>query len=180
MRVIAIDGHDGTGKTTLSKGLAARVEALYIRPFGGAHGEDMVRAWRAGRSAEVLRIGEYVLRATLHGAQDHSRVVLDRGWLTVATLVPRPLFEGTWRLWLPTALILCDEKIRRARLRERGRDDAGADAWPPEFLDAYRDRFELHPGPVIRTDTSGEEACLAALERAFDRVSDYDLPPPPR
>lgn len=177
MRLIAIDGHDGAGKTTLATALAERVGALYVRPFGGTRGDQMVRAWRSNRLDEVLRIGDDTLREVLASARDGRRLVLDRGWLTVATLVPRQSFAAAWRLWLPTALIWCDEQTTRARLRERGRGDEEVDAWPTHFLHAYRDRLKLHPGPVIRTDQLSKTECLAALVTAFDDAPEFAIAP---
>jgi hypothetical protein len=179
MRLIAIDGHDGAGKTTLATALAERVGALYVRPFGGARGDQMVEAWRSNRPDEVLRIGEDTLGEVLAGARDGQRLVLDRGWLTVATLVPRQSFAEAWRLWLPTALIWCDEQTTRARLRQRvgAEAEAEVDAWPAHFLHAYRDRLELHPGPVIRTDELSQEECLTRLVTVFDNECEFDIAP---
>ena len=42
---IVFDGHDGTGKTTLSQQVADYCGGIYVRPFGGQMGLDLIEAY---------------------------------------------------------------------------------------------------------------------------------------
>ena len=138
-------------------------------------------AYRASDATEVVRVGRDALMETIRAA-DGSDVVLDRGWITVATLVPKESFARHWNFWFPVALAWCDENTTRARLSLRSSSEQEPDDWHAEFLEAYLDRFSLKPGRVLRTDLVGEDACIAALIEDFGALLPFDprtqnLPP---
>jgi hypothetical protein len=172
LKLIAVDGHDGSGKTTLALALAERVGAKYARPFGGAYGRELIEAWHSGRHDAVMTTGEKAVRAALNETGMTGNWVFDRGWLTVATLVPKDIFATTWTLWFPTALVWCDEPTTRQRLSARASDELEPDDWHVEFLEAYPDRLALHPGPVIRTDLLDESTTLDYLQKAYESAPD--------
>ncbi|MBD8546793.1 hypothetical protein [Sphingomonas sp. CFBP 8760] len=175
MKILALDGHDAAGKTSLARGLAHAVGARYARPFGGEPGRRLITAYQADRPEDVLAIGHKAILAQLDAAAPDERLIFDRGWLTVATLVPHDLFAKTWDLWLPTALLWCDEATTRARLELRPFDDDEPEDWHAHFLAAYRDRFSLRPGATLRTDQLSEVACLVELRRLFDASEDFPV-----
>lgn len=174
MKLLALDGHDGSGKTTLAHSLSIAVGAVVVRPFGGAAGRALIAAYRSGSEARVLAIGREALIAAMMEHRDAERVVLDRGWLTVATLVPQAVFEARWGLWFPTVLLWCDERVTAARLAARHTDEpvVGSHA---AFLQTYRDRFALRPGTILRTDLEDRTSCLRALVGAFETATPFDI-----
>lgn len=175
MKLLAIDGHDGAGKSTLATALAERVGGEYVRPFAGARGAALIAAWRARQSNKVIQIGREALVAALAEASDAKPLILDRGWLTVATLVPQSDFSAEWTLWLPTALVWCDELTTRARLANRSQQDEEPDDWHEYFLAVYRERLALHPGTIVRTDLMSEESAVEELLKAYIITPEFSI-----
>jgi len=175
VKAFALDGHDAAGKTTLARNLAEATGARYVRPFGGDPGRRLIEAYEAGRHSDVLAIGREAILSQLQGPSTDA-LVLDRGWVTVATLVPRDLFLAEWDLWLPSALLWCDEATTILRLCARAVDEDEPDDWHAHFLATYLDRFGLRPGVVVRTDQQSEPDCVAELIRLFEAASPFDVP----
>lgn len=167
MKVLALDGHDAAGKTTLALRLASAVGARYVRPFGGDFGQKLMKAYKAGEHLETLSIGRQAISTQLEEARESDLLVMDRGWVTVATLVPRELFASRWQLWLPSVLLWCDETTTRGRLRARAVVENEPDDWHAHFLSEYLDRFSLRPGEVVRTDVMNEAGALERLVRLY-------------
>jgi predicted kinase len=178
-RVLVIDGHDGAGKTTLARRLAEAVGAQYVRPFGGAAGRRLMAAYKESSPSEVLKVGHEALTQAIQNTEGEA-LILDRGWLTVATLVPADQFAGTWTLWLPTVLAWCDEDTTRLRLSARAEREDEPEDWHTEFLAAYRNRLEFHPGVLLRTDRMDEEACLSELIKTFEALPGLAMDAPQR
>ena len=59
--IIALDGHDGVGKTTLAKALSDQLNGVYIRPFGGKVGIDLIEAAEAKAYEKVITIGKQAI-----------------------------------------------------------------------------------------------------------------------
>ena len=175
MKILALDGHDAAGKTTLARQLAEAVGARYVRPFGGNSGRKLIEAYEAGRHLETLSIGHQSILSTLESVREGDRIVMDRGWVTVATLVPRHLFAANWVLWVPSTLLWCDEATTRARLLRRDKDENEPDDWHASFLAAYRDRFTLRQGQTLRTDLLAESACLDQLKRVYEAAAPFQV-----
>ena len=117
--VVGIDGHDGTGKTTIARAVAQALNASYQRPFGGERGALLLGAHRAGDQAAVLRIGTAALLAGIHRAGTDRPVVLDRSWMTVGSLLSDENFYEHWTIWTPTILCWADLPTTLSRLGER-------------------------------------------------------------
>lgn len=167
--LLALDGHDGAGKTTLAIALARKLNAHYVRPFGGEQGSQLLRAYECGDEDEILRIGEIALSHAVNSLPADELAVLDRGWLTVSTLVSADKLMNHWRLWLPTALIWCDLATTLSRLTLRKDEQGEAEDWHAYFLATYLERATLRQVPVIRTDRDNESECIRQLEQLIDQ-----------
>ncbi len=180
--VIALDGHDGAGKTTLARALAEHVSGVYARPFHGAIGIALLEAGAAGDLDRLIAIGERAIGAALDTAGERRPVVLDRGWMTVASLSTRAQFEAfaaRWRLWVPTALCWANLSTTLARLadRDEGQETVASHRY---YLDVYRSLAERTDSLIVRTDIESSQRCLDILSEWVQRLTPLERWSPTR
>ena len=161
-KLLALDGHDGAGKTTLAVQLAERVGGRYVRPFAGASGAALLQAYQHGEPERVIEVGTQAIREST-ASSNGEPLVLDRGWLTVSTLVPQALFAARWQMWVPSVLLWCDLPTTLQRLGKREYEAPEPAPWHEEFLALYLQRRALRDGPVLRTDLLATDDCLDRL-----------------
>jgi thymidylate kinase len=161
-----LDGHDGAGKTTLAVALAQRLGGTYRRPFGSDTGHRLMEAAHANDSAGVLAVGHAAIRDALDSA-DNYPVILDRSWLTVASLAPDDLFRNSWVLWVPTVLCWADLPTTIRRLGQRNEEPADP-TWHCRYLRRYREIADEYECPLVETHIRSTESSLAALTEYFD------------
>lgn len=162
-RVVALDGHDGAGKTTIATALAEVLGAQYVRPFGGATGHALMAAATAHDHAQVLAIGHDALHGAIETRREAPALVLDRSWMTVASLVETDDFAASWSLWVPTILCWSDLGTTLARLEQRTEAPEEL-AWHTLYLDRYLDLARRFDVPVLRTDTAPVDDCVRAAQ----------------
>jgi hypothetical protein len=159
--VLALEGHDGSGKTTLARLLAERLDAVYVRPYGGPEGDAMLAAAERGEYELAFAVGRAAADAAL-AREGADRVVCDRLWLTVFTLVPPALF-AQWGPRAPTAVCWADLATTEARLGLRDEAVRSRD-WHERYLERYRRLATRFDCPVVRTDVQSEQQALQELE----------------
>jgi hypothetical protein len=162
--VFAVDGHDGSGKTTLARWLAASTGGYYHRPFHGALGDALLSAGNRGEAAKVIALGEEGIRNAIAAAGTVRPIVLDRAWMTVASLVDWSEFFPVWRLWIPTALCWADLATTLDRLGRRP-EKSGTTDNHDHYLKVYRSLADRTGSCVVRTDLSSESQCRDFLIR---------------
>ncbi|MNB76269.1 cytidylate kinase [compost metagenome] len=116
--IIAIDGHDGSGKTTISKLLAEKINAKYIKPFSDSLG-DLI-AW-SYRKKEYKFANQIALAAIQKNIDENPGVeyfIFDRHWLSMFTVLPKEYYEY-WNPLPVTILCWADVKTTQNRLIER-------------------------------------------------------------
>jgi cytidylate kinase len=164
-RIIGLDGHDGTGKTTLAQLLAQRLHGRYVRTFGAQWGVDLMRAHEQHDDALTVEIGMAALQAAVASASTDEVLILDRSWITVRSLVGAELFAQRWSLQVPTILCWADLPTTLARLELR-HDEAGqTTAYHRRYLALYWRCARRGQCPILRTDLGTTAENLAALER---------------
>ena len=173
-RVLALDGHDGAGKSTLASRLAVRLGAVHLRPFSGPVGERMLRAALDGRYARAAVLARGAVARALAAAPG-PLVVCDRHWMTAFTLLPEAYREG-WAPLPPTALCYAGVAATRARLAARD-GDAGEEGWHRNYIRAYRRLARTFGCEVVRTDRLSEDEALEALAAWAARVLEPAPPP---
>ena len=163
--VIALDGHDGSGKTTLAKKLATALGGITLRPFAGQSGTALLEAGQQQDVSRLVELGSTAIRACINSADPDMPIVLDRAWLTVASFVPDNAdFFKLWPLKIPTALCWVNLKNTQIRLNERTYEQAATLDWHRHYLNTYQVLAERFNIPIIRTDQQDVETCLAQLE----------------
>ncbi|HEX7168530.1 MAG TPA: hypothetical protein VF230_16230 [Acidimicrobiales bacterium] len=162
--VVALDGHDGSGKTTLARGLAASWGGTYGRPFGGARGSALLRAGERGDVDAVVALGEEGLRAAVEESGGARPLVLDRAWMTVASLVDWDAFASRWQWWVPTVLCWADLDTTLARVGARDEHPMPR-SWHEHYLQRYLALAETTNTYVLRTDLESPAASAALLEQ---------------
>lgn len=126
-RLIAVEGLDGTGKTTLSRGLAARLDALWTTtpPADARPLRAVVDAWpeparRLFYASSVVAVG---LQVQTHLAAGRD-VVVDRYWLSTRAYAAEALELACLEAQVPpadvTILLSLGDVERERRLRARG------------------------------------------------------------
>ncbi len=172
MRCVGIDGHDGAGKSTLAALLADRLGVECRRLMAEPHGSALMAAADAGDTAGVIEVGRAAFSATLE-ADAAGPVILDRSWITVASLVPWETFRGSWDHWVPTVLCWADLDTTLSRLAERSEAPQPV-AWHEHYLAVYAEIAAATGTPVVRTDggRTVEEAADELVEVVDSLVRD--------
>jgi cytidylate kinase len=171
--LIALDGHDGSGKTTLAIAFADRIGGSYARPFSGTLGKELLKAGESGDVEGVVELGQRGLDRAIAEAERFP-VVLDRSWITVASLIASESL-AKWTVRIPTVLCFSDLRTTLERLELRTDEFLEPVAWHTRFLEIYLDIAERHNVPILRTDTGDPiSVTLDKLEQLarFVRTSD--------
>ena len=165
--ILALDGHDGAGKTTLARRLAAALDIPYVYPFTGAEGSRILVAAESGQHDEAQHLARGLLQRAI--ANPAPVLVFDRHWMTLFSLLP----ESYWPAWQPlpaTTLCWADLKTTQARLEARG-EEAMPVEWHQYYVDLYPKLASRFGCRVIRTDLMSEdEAAARVLEWAEERL----------
>ncbi len=111
--IIALDGHDGVGKTTLAKRLAETNCGIYVRPFGGSTGIKLIQAAEAKSYEKVIEIGKNAIEKETES--EHAKpLIFDRHWITVLSLLPKQY----WKCWpKPVHTFLCSADLETIKSR---------------------------------------------------------------
>jgi hypothetical protein len=168
--ILAIDGHDGAGKTTLARRLAEALGAAYLRPFAGPQGPELLAAHARGDLAAVDSIGRGLIEQALAPYAGQT-IVCDRHWMTVCSLLPEP----RWAAWRPhPATLLCWADLATTLARLGQRDEPAQPAgYHERYLAIYRALAEWSGCAIVRSDRLDEAACLElALSWARQAIGD--------
>ncbi|SRR5579862_33654 len=164
VRIIAIEGVDGSGKTSVANQIALRLGGRCVKAFDGETGLR-IRSLNEGNdrgAAEAL--ARRAMRETLMRNDDARLLVFDRHWMSILVHISEE-FAPNWHPYPPTLLVWADIARVIERLRARGT--------PPEELERlprYAHRFDRLAEKfglprVETTDICAEEAADLAIAR---------------
>ncbi|HNO71073.1 MAG TPA: hypothetical protein PKO16_04790 [Bacteroidia bacterium] len=159
---IALDGHDGSGKTTISKLVASTLKGIYVRPFAGSKGIALIEAADQEDYDLVLQIGNESIQ-DIYNQHSNDLLIFDRHWMTVLSLVP----ENFWNKWLffpPTILCWANLAITKQRLDERS-EKKFDDAYHKNYLTIYKKLANQYGALIIDTSNKNTEQCLAEISK---------------
>jgi thymidylate kinase len=121
-RIVAIDGHDGAGKSTIAALLAERLGGRTVRPFAPPVGSILSSLRNRGqlKAAEETAFKE-ISKLTAEAGSD--LLIFDRHWASLQTMLsmfePYKLSER-WYPLPPTILVWTDVHTTRERHLQRG------------------------------------------------------------
>jgi thymidylate kinase len=116
---VVIDGHDGSGKTSIAKGLAKELGGEYVKPFDSSLGKHIAWLWKTRQFELADSVARSAIAHEMLARSKAKILIFDRHWLTMFTVLP----EKYYQLWAPLpSTILCwtDPSTTGARLRQRG------------------------------------------------------------
>lgn len=85
--IIAIDGHDASGKTTIAKLLSKEIDGKYIKPFDGNIGDMIVWAYKKKKYSLIDEIAINVIEMNIDKNRNEKYLIFDRHWLSIETLL---------------------------------------------------------------------------------------------
>lgn len=120
-RIVALDGHDGAGKTTLANILANKLNGKYVKPYNDSLG-DMI-AWTYKNNKYDLT--DLFSRTAIEKVYDENKnsdyLIFDRHWLSMFTVLPEKYYIN-WHNLPKTFLCWADIKTTHKRLLEKGEE----------------------------------------------------------
>lgn len=162
--LIIFSGLPGTGKTTLARRLAARLNAVYLRA------DTIETALGEGGIKEIGGLGYMVGYAT-------AKENLGLGNIVIADSVnPWQLTRDAWRQaakdvgapFVDVEIVCSDQREHRQRVENRKIDIAGLQ--PPAWQDVLNRDYHPWADPRIQIDSAGRSV-EEALDELLQRIS---------
>ena len=162
--IIALDGHDGAGKTTLAAALALALGGAAVRPFSGTVGAELLQIGENKDVRELIRVGSAAIENAISSVPGGIPVILDRGWMTVASFVPDSTdFFAQWNIWVPTVLCWAELSTTLSRLALRHNEISEPNEWHEHYLAIYMELARRSESLILRTDLIRIETCVKQL-----------------
>ena len=150
--IIAIDGHDGSGKTTISKLLAETIKGKYIKPFSNDIGDLITWSAKNDKIPFLEELAFNAIEYTIATNPDERILIFDRHWLSIATLLPE---NKILQSYLKPVTILCWANIETTTERLFIRNDNKDDVWDNQkFCDLYYKLGSENNALIIDTSDS--------------------------
>ena len=115
---LAVDGLDGSGKSSIARHVARAIGATVLNPFSGEVGAIMVHLARTGQHTLADDVAHAAVAAAIANAPP-GPVVFDRHWFTASTLLS-PAFRPGWEPRPLTVMCWADRPTTIARMVARG------------------------------------------------------------
>jgi cytidylate kinase len=150
--IIAIDGHDGSGKTTIARLLADKLNAKYIKPFSDTLGDLIAWSYRKKKYNFANDIALASIKKHIDENPGVDCFVFDRHWLSMFTVLPEEFCAS----WLPLPItVLCWANVKTTEKRFKERDEV--EPYPgchEYFCRVYKEIAEKYNAFIV--DTSNE------------------------
>ena len=159
-RILVLDGHDGSGKSTIAGQLARRLGWAVARPFEGAVSDAFYRCLASGEHATLDRIARSAVDRL--GAQHAGGVVFDRHWLTMLSVLPPSLWPG-WLPPPPTLVCWADPATTHARVTARGETRRTSPQAHALACARFLELAQRHGASLLDTSALAPDQALHAL-----------------
>lgn len=159
--IIVFDGHDATGKTTLSVLVAKQLNGTYVKPYHGSLGEMIAWLWGRERFEEASVLARLAVERVMKDNPGANLLVFDRLWLTLFSVLPQEF----WNSWYPLqTTILCwsDLQTTVERLQRRGEHISDIE-YHKKFIQKYKDIAEGLGIRIIDTSNCDPESALKEI-----------------
>ncbi|MDQ5821773.1 MAG: AAA family ATPase [Actinomycetota bacterium] len=160
-RIVVLDGHDASGKSTLAPLLASSLGGAYAQPFAETLGDLIAWLWGSERFEEANDVAHLAVERALAQGDETTPLVFDRHWLTLFTVLPERLHAS----WLPLPLtVLCwtDGATTARRLAQRS-EPVGDLAQHEHYCRLYRELALVHDVPILDTTALSVQAAVDRL-----------------
>ncbi|MDE3745375.1 glycosyltransferase [Methylobacterium radiotolerans] len=115
---LAVDGLDGSGKSSIARHVAEALGATVLNPFSGQVGAILVHLARTGQHALADDLAHAAVAAAIANAPP-GPVVFDRHWFTASQLLS-PAYRPGWEPRPFTVMCWADRPTTIARMVARG------------------------------------------------------------
>lgn len=135
--IIVFDGHDASGKTTLSRCLSEALNAPLVKPFAGTVGQEIKRLTAEKRFKELEEYAKDILLNFEKKFHDEKYIVFDRHWLTILTLLPNYEFKTNF---ITPKTFVCHSDLDTTIKRLNERKDGKENEWDHEYyINLYKE-----------------------------------------
>lgn len=141
--VLALDGHDGSGKTTLAKSLATEIGATYVRPYAEPFGSRLLECAESKQFEALIETAAEAITHALKEAPAQGTLIFDRFWITLFTLLPATHYSR-WQIKPPTAIIWADLNTTLSRLSTRDEEEYDHE-WHKYYIRLYQELSDQQP-----------------------------------
>lgn len=162
---VIIDGHAGSGKTTLARSIAESQGFAYVKAFDGTTGDVNTWLYGQGRTTDLVLFRRIICE---HAVDRNAKrpAVFDRLFPSSLSLIS----PNDWPDRLPfaeqTVICWCPAKLAMTRLAERGRD-----IWSVEehrqFCQIFADIAARYRLLVINTGVLSAGDALESIGQRF-------------
>ena len=162
MEIIVLDGHDGSGKSSLADRLSRVIDAPVLKPYVGSVSEACYRYVASGdhNALNTLLLGAVADLTEEYGSYAH--VIFDRHWATAFSLVPEALY-GAWRPLPRTVITWANPEVTLRRVTARGELVRNTLEYHREYCAVFREIAAAESVPLVDTSDSSKEGSVRVL-----------------
>jgi thymidylate kinase len=170
-QIIVIDGHDGSGKTTLAKMLAAETGGTYLKPYSGEIGSYLDWLYQFKRWKDADFLSRLAVEKILTENSAKKLLILDRCWMTLFTVIPTESYSNWYPIIKNMNTILIWTNLSTTLERLKIRDEFDKYQSDHEY---YINKFkeignEFKVSRIDTTQTSVDESFYQLLVRLKER-----------
>jgi len=152
LKIVVVDGHDGSGKTTIAKCIAEEYGMKYIKPFSESLGDLIAWSYRQNKFEFANDVSLAAVDKQLSENKGMD-LVFDRHWLSMFTVLPIEFHS----LWKRPITICCWADVNTTISRLRARNETEVNEWNHEYYcDSYKRYAEQYGAMLLNTSDNDD------------------------